>query len=85
MESDEMPLTDYQALAELRYRIRRFLHFSEQAARAAGLEPQHHQLLLAVKGLPDPCALRAFALPLRNAFAVAAPAPRLPGTVAFMP
>ena len=38
-----------------------------------------------VKGLPDPCALRAFALPLRNAFAVAAPAPRLPGTVAFMP
>lgn len=34
------------ALAEFRYRIRRFLHFSEQAARDAGLEPQQHQLLL---------------------------------------
>jgi DNA-binding MarR family transcriptional regulator len=43
---------DYQALAEFRYRIRRFLRFSEQAARAAGLEPQQHQLLLALKGLP---------------------------------
>ena len=28
--------SDYQALAELRYQIRRFLHFSEQAARKAG-------------------------------------------------
>ena len=45
-------VADYQALAELRYQIRRFLHFSEQAARAAGLEPRQHQLLLTVKGLP---------------------------------
>ena len=45
-------MTDYRALAELRYQIRRFLSFSEQAARAAGIEPQQHQLLLAVKGLP---------------------------------
>lgn len=44
---------EYRALAELRYRIRRFLHFSEAAAREAGLEPQQHQLLLAIKGLPD--------------------------------
>lgn len=43
---------DYQSLAELRYQIRRFLHFSEQAARKAGLEPRQHQLLLAIKGLP---------------------------------
>jgi DNA-binding MarR family transcriptional regulator len=43
---------DYQALADLRYQIRRFLHFSEQAARAAGLEPRQHQLMLALKGLP---------------------------------
>lgn len=43
---------DYQALAELRYQIRRFLHFSEQAARASSLEPRQHQLLLALKGLP---------------------------------
>jgi DNA-binding MarR family transcriptional regulator len=45
-------LADYQSLAELRYQIRRFLHFSEQAARNAGLEPRQHQLLLALKGLP---------------------------------
>jgi len=36
-----LTLADYEALAELRYQIRRFLHFSEQASRAAGLEPRH--------------------------------------------
>ena len=36
-------------MAEFRYQIRRFLRFSEQAARRAGLEPAQHQLLLAVK------------------------------------
>jgi DNA-binding MarR family transcriptional regulator len=44
---------DYQSLAELRHQIRRFLHFSEQAAREVGLEPRQHQLMLAIKGLPD--------------------------------
>jgi len=44
---------DFQAMAELRYQIRRFLRFSENAARDAGIEPQQQQLLLAVKGLPD--------------------------------
>ena len=43
---------DYQSLAELRYQIRRFLHFSEQAARKADIEPRQHQFLLALKGLP---------------------------------
>ncbi len=51
METTLTP-TDYESLAELRYQIRRFLHFSEQASRAAGLEPRQHQLLLALKGLP---------------------------------
>jgi DNA-binding MarR family transcriptional regulator len=41
---------EYQALAEFRYQLRGFLSFSEQAARAGGLEPQQHQLLLALKG-----------------------------------
>ena len=50
---DEIPITEYQTLAEFRYQLRRFLRFSEQAARAAGLEPQQHQLLLALKGLPE--------------------------------
>jgi DNA-binding MarR family transcriptional regulator len=44
---------NYKALAEFRYQIRRFIHFSEQAARAAGIEPQQHQLMLAIKGLPS--------------------------------
>jgi DNA-binding MarR family transcriptional regulator len=49
---ETLTLSDYEALAELRYQIRRFLSFSEQAARAAGLEPRQHQLLLGLKGLP---------------------------------
>ncbi len=51
-ESDSITQAEYRALAEFRYELRRFLHFSEQAARVAGLEPQQHQLLLAIKGLP---------------------------------
>jgi len=50
---EELTMNDYQALAEFRYQIRRFLHFSEQVAREAGLEAQQHQLLLALKGLPE--------------------------------
>lgn len=46
-------LADYRALAEFRYQIRRFLGFSERAARNSGLEPRQHQLLLALKGLPE--------------------------------
>lgn len=44
---------DYRLLAEFRYQIRKFLHFSEQAARLEGLEPQQHQMLLAIKALED--------------------------------
>lgn len=46
-------LHDYRSLAALRYEIRKFLAFSEQAARDAGIEPQQHQLLLCVRGLPE--------------------------------
>ena len=42
---------DYSALGEFRFRIRCFLHFSELAARQEGLEPQQHQLLLAIRSL----------------------------------
>ena len=51
--NQELTVRDYHALAEFRYQLRRFLHFSEEAARSVGLEPQQHQLLLALKGLPD--------------------------------
>ena len=44
---------EYRALAEFRYQIRKFLTFSQQAARAAGIDPQQHQLLLAVRGIPQ--------------------------------
>ena len=43
--------TDYESIAELRYQIRRYLRFSEEASRAAGLEPRQYQLMLALKGL----------------------------------
>ncbi len=46
-------VAEYRALAEFRYQIRRFLNVSEQAARAAGLEPQQYLLLLALRGLPE--------------------------------
>ena len=42
---------DYRALADFRYQIRRFLHFSEAAAREEELEAQQHQMMLAIRGL----------------------------------
>jgi DNA-binding MarR family transcriptional regulator len=53
VKTHELTAADYQALAEFRYQIRRFLHFSEKAARRESINPQHHQLLLALKGIPD--------------------------------
>lgn len=44
---------DFRAQAEFRYAMRRFLHFSEESARAAGITPQQHLLLLAVRGHPS--------------------------------
>ena len=42
----------YEMLAALRHALRRFQRFSQEAARAAGLTPQQHQALLAIKGFP---------------------------------
>jgi len=50
--NNRLTLSDYQALAEFRYQIRRFQRFSEESARRAGIEPQHHQIMLAIKGRP---------------------------------
>jgi DNA-binding MarR family transcriptional regulator len=49
----KLTLSDYQALAEFRYQIRKFLHFSEQAVQEAGLERGQYQLMLAIKGMPE--------------------------------
>ena len=46
--------SDYWALAQFRYQLRTFLAFSEAAAQSAGLTPQQHQALLAIKGLAAP-------------------------------
>src|SRR5579863_3545996 len=48
----KLTLSDYQALAEFRYQIRRFLHFSEKVVKQAGLERGQYQLMLAMKGMP---------------------------------
>ena len=45
---------DYRRLLELRDGLRRFLRWSEDQARVAGLTPAHHQLLLAVRGHGSP-------------------------------
>lgn len=50
----ELSTADYRALAEFRYLVRKFLHFSESAAQAEGLEPQQHQMLLAIRALDHP-------------------------------
>lgn len=54
MKDADASLSDleYQRLAAFRAMIRRFVRFSELAARDAGLTPAQHQLLLAVRGWP---------------------------------
>ncbi len=45
---------DFEHLLQLRMGLRRFLRWSEQQAQTTGLTPAQHQLLLAIKGHPDP-------------------------------
>jgi DNA-binding MarR family transcriptional regulator len=45
---------DFEHLLELRTGLRRFLRWSEQQARKVGLTPAKHQLLLAIRGHPNP-------------------------------
>ncbi len=46
---DTLTDADYQRLAQLRYGLRSFLHWSAEQAKCAGLTPTQHQLLLAVR------------------------------------
>ena len=50
--SQSLTVEDYERLAAFRAALRRFLAFSEAAAREVGLTPQQHQALLAIKGHP---------------------------------
>lgn len=47
--AEELSQEDYEALAAFRYELRKFLQFSEQAAKTVGLTPQQHQALLAIR------------------------------------
>lgn len=46
--------SDFERLLQLRTGLRRFLHWSERQAQEAGLTAAQHQLLLAIRGHPDP-------------------------------
>ena len=48
---DILDQRDYATLAAFRRSLRIFLAFSEDAARKAGLPPQQHQAILAIRGL----------------------------------
>lgn len=43
---------DYETLAEFRYALRCFLHFSDNAVETVGLTLQQHQALLSIIGFP---------------------------------
>lgn len=51
--SKKLRKTDYETLAAFRYLLRRFIHFSEEAAKTNSITPQQHQALLAIKGFPE--------------------------------
>jgi DNA-binding MarR family transcriptional regulator len=51
MAANTRQAIDYVSLSDFRHEIRRFLNFSEQAARKAGIEPRQHQAMLAIRGL----------------------------------
>ncbi|HYX53730.1 MAG TPA: MarR family winged helix-turn-helix transcriptional regulator [Candidatus Limnocylindrales bacterium] len=54
-EKKSRPLleTEYMALAEFRYQLRRFLRHMEDEVRELGVNPQQYQVILAIKGLPS--------------------------------
>jgi DNA-binding MarR family transcriptional regulator len=56
---DTSGVVDYEALARLRYELRKFQAFSSSAADEAGLTPQQHQALLIVRGFSsrDPVSI----------------------------
>ena len=57
MHHPDLSDQDYETLAAFRHALRRFAAFSESEAKARGLTPQQHQVLLAIKGTPGRPAL----------------------------
>lgn len=56
---------DYAQLLAFRNALRGFLAWSDDRARAAGVTPAQHQLLLAVRGRPEPPTIGEVAADLR--------------------
>ena len=54
--TSEIDLAHLRRLAEFRFQLRRFLHFSQDAAEQAGLRTQQYQLLQCVGGMPEGAA-----------------------------
>jgi DNA-binding MarR family transcriptional regulator len=52
VKKNKIAKAHYETLAELRYALRQFLRFSENAAHAVGVTPQQHQAMLVIKGFP---------------------------------
>ncbi|MGX2040017.1 MarR family winged helix-turn-helix transcriptional regulator [Methylocaldum sp. MU1018] len=54
MKKTDSPLSkkDFEALAQFRYQLRRYLRFSEQMTRRHGVTPLQYLLLLNIKGFP---------------------------------
>ncbi|MGE8357152.1 MAG: MarR family transcriptional regulator, partial [Microvirgula sp.] len=52
--SSSPPLSkdDFERLADFRYRLRRFLRFSEEQAQAHDITPLQYLLLLQIRGFP---------------------------------
>ena len=52
LAASSVELDQLRRLAEFRYQLRRFLHFSQAAADEAGIPHQQYQLLQCVRGIP---------------------------------
>ena len=52
MPTRRMSKADFEALAQFRYALRRFLRFSEEVTRNSGVTPLQYQLMLQIKGFP---------------------------------
>ena len=47
-----LPKAEVEKMAQLRYQLRRFMRFSEEATRKLGVTPLQYQLMLQIKGFP---------------------------------
>lgn len=52
MSTSRLSKADFETLANFRYRLRRFLRFSEEVTRRHGVTPLQYQLMLQLKGFP---------------------------------